>query len=93
MSPVDGPYTSNSEIWPAGHAVLAVMFSRRYRAVVAVKLIVTVLLDAGSNRYPAEATMSVKLLPVVLPCTASVSVRAPQPETGSLEDHLADADR
>ena len=59
------------------------MFSRTYRVVVALKLIVTVLAFAvGSNVYPAEATMSLKLEPSVLPRTARVSVRAPQDVDG-----------
>ena len=33
VSPVAGPYTSNSESWPAGQPVFAVMFSRTYRVV------------------------------------------------------------
>ena len=77
VSPDDGPYTSNSEICPAGQAVLAVMFSRTYRVLVAAKLTVTTLLAAGSKTYPVEPTMSVKLDPLVLPCIDSVSVRTP----------------
>src|SRR4030095_12878489 len=52
------------------------MVSLRYRVVVMLKLIVAV----GLRLYPADATMSVKFDPVVLPCTASVSVRAAQAE-------------
>ncbi len=84
MSPPEtGPYTSNSEIWPAGHPVLPVMFSRTYRALAAVKLIVTVLLADGSKTRPAEAERSEKEVPFVLPCTARVSVLAPQFAVGS----------
>src|SRR5947207_3275853 len=88
VSPDDGPYTSNSEICPAGQAVLAVTFSRTYRVLVAPKVTVTVLPVAGSNVYPADATMSVKLVPLVLPCTARVSVRVPQLATGTFSTTL-----
>jgi hypothetical protein len=64
--------------------VFAAMFSRTKRVVVAaVKLIVTVLALAGSNTYPVDATMSEKLDPVVLPCTDSVWVRAPNRSAAS----------
>src|SRR5690242_16294485 len=64
------------------------MFSRTYRVVVALKPIDTVLALFGSKLYPADATMSEKVEPVVLPCTDSVSVRAPQFAVGSLSTTL-----
>jgi hypothetical protein len=39
---------------------------------------------AGLKVYVAEAAMSVKVDPFVPPCTLSVCVRVPQPETGNL---------
>src|SRR5690349_1145115 len=42
-------YTSNSESWPAGQPVFAVMVSRRYRWVPALKVMATVLPVAGLN--------------------------------------------
>src|SRR5947209_3137591 len=45
---------------------------------------VTVLPLAGSNAYPCDATRSVNVEPVALPCTDSVSVRAAHPDVGSL---------
>src|SRR2546423_6615287 len=91
VSPEDGPYTSNSEICPAGQAVLAVMNNRRNRVVVAVRLMVTVLPVAGSKVYPAEPTRSAKLVPSVLPRTARVCVRVPQPDTGTFSTTLVTA--
>src|SRR6266536_885454 len=88
LSPDDGPYTSNSEIWPAGQPVLAVMVSRTYRVLVPPTSMVTVLPVAGSKVYAAGATRSAKLEPLVLPCTASVSVRVPQPGTGTFRTTL-----
>ncbi len=44
---------------------------------------VTVLLLPGEKTCPAEEVMAEKLVPFVLPCTVSVSVRWPQP-SGSL---------
>src|SRR6266487_2776702 len=41
------PYTSNSDTWPAGQPVLAVMVSRRYRWLVVARGMVTVLAVAG----------------------------------------------
>src|SRR5689334_14401937 len=82
VSPVDGPSTSNSDSCPAGQPVLAVMVSRRYRTVAGPKSIVTVFWLAGSKRWPAEATRSVKFVPLVLPCTEKVCVRGPQFGTG-----------
>src|SRR2546423_12275505 len=79
VSPEEGPYTSNSEICPAGQAVLAVLDNRRNRALVAVRLMVTPLPVAGSKVYPAQPTRSAKVVPSVLPRTASVRVPAPQP--------------
>ena len=53
------------------------MLTRTYRAVVALKVMVTVLLLAfGSKVYPAEPTTVEKLEPSVEPCTDRVSVRA-----------------
>ena len=40
---------SNSEIWPAGQPVFAVMVSRTYRCVVVPNEAYAVLPDAGSN--------------------------------------------
>src|ERR1700733_6436895 len=75
--------TAKSEIWPAGHPVLAVMFTRTYRAVVALNVIVTVLLLAfGSKVYPAEPAMVEKFEPSVDPSTDKVSVRAPHAVDG-----------
>src|SRR5260221_106917 len=77
--------TWNSETCPAGHPVLAVMFARTYRAVVALNVMITVLLAFGSKVYPAEPTMVEKFEPSVDPSSDRVSVRAPQAvEGGSL---------
>ena len=76
------PCTSNSAACAAGQPVLAVMFSRTKRALVA-RLMATVLPEAGSKRYPADPTTSAKFVPLVLPWTDSVCVRASQPD-GSL---------
>jgi hypothetical protein len=67
--------TWNSETCPAGHPVLAVKFSRTYRALVTGKVIVTVLPVEGLNVYPADATIVAKLEASVLPWTDSVWVR------------------
>ncbi len=47
VSPVAGPYTSSSDSCPAGQPVLAVMCSRMWRTVAALKAIVTLLPVAG----------------------------------------------
>ncbi len=73
------PWTSSSEICAAGQPVLAEIASRTKRVSVAGKLIFTVFPAPGSNEYVAELVMVEKLVPSALPCTASVSVRAPQP--------------
>ena len=57
------------------------MSIRTYRALVAGKLIVTVLVP--ENVRPAEETIVEKPLPLVLPWTERVSVRLPHP-SGSL---------
>ncbi len=54
---------------------------------VALKLTVTVLAEAGLKAYEAEATMSVNVEPLVLACTENVWLRAPQP-VGSLATTL-----
>ena len=64
------------------------MLRRTYRVLVAPNVTVTVLPVAGSNVYPAEPTMSAKLEPLVLPWIASVSVRVPQPDTGTFRTTL-----
>src|SRR5262245_143299 len=80
VSPLLGPYTSNSESWAAGQALLAVNERRTYRVVVVLRLIVALFPVAGLKVYAAEATRSVKLLPSVEPWTFSVSLRVSQPE-------------
>jgi hypothetical protein len=79
VSDVDDPYTSNSDSCPAAQPVLAVMFSRRYRAVVD-SATVTVLPAAGSKVYPADPTTVANVDPSVLPSTERVWVRVPQPD-------------
>ena len=75
--------TSKSDSWPAFHPVLAVMFARTYRAVVALNVMVTVLLLLfGSKLYPAEPTMVEKFEPSVDPSSDRVCVRAPQAVDG-----------
>src|ERR1044072_7130036 len=69
VSPPVGPYTSSSEICPAGQAVLAVMFTRTYRVVAWLNVIETVLPLAGSNTRAADGDRSLNEDPVVLPCT------------------------
>ena len=54
------------------------MFTRTYRSVVAVNVMVTVLLVAGSKVYVADDLMVVKAEPSVLPDSDSVWLRAPQ---------------
>lgn len=49
VSPGQVFQTWNSEICPAGQPELAVTVTRKYRAVAAVKVRVTVLLEAGSK--------------------------------------------
>ncbi len=73
------PCTSSSAICAAGQPVFAEMARRTNRALVAGKEIFTVLPAPGSNEYVAEEVMVEKLVPSALPCTASVSVRAPHP--------------
>ena len=58
------------------------MFSRTYRAVAAVKSIVTVLPEDGLKAYPALAFRVLKLEPLVLPCTVSVWVRVAHAAAG-----------
>src|SRR6185503_16721454 len=71
--------TSKVETWPAGQPVFAVMFSQKYRWVVAVNVMVTVLLLPGLKLYVADARTVLKLTPSVLPRMDSVWSRAPQP--------------
>ncbi len=59
------------------------MFSRTYLVVAWLKVIETVLPLAGSNTRPADGDRSLNDVPLVLPCTASVWVRVPQPLAGS----------
>src|ERR1700731_2277366 len=66
--------TWNSETCPAGHPVLAVKFSRTYRALAAGKVIVTVFPVEGSNVYPADPTIVGNVEPFVLPRTDRVWV-------------------
>jgi hypothetical protein len=82
--------TSKSDSWPAGHPVLAVMFARTYRAVVALNVMVTVLLLAfGSKVYPVEPTMVEKFEPSAEPSSDNVSVRVFQAvDGGSLSTTL-----
>ena len=47
--------TSNSEICPPVEPLFVVMLRRTYLLLVLVKVIVTILLDAGLNVYTAEA--------------------------------------
>jgi hypothetical protein len=51
------------------------MLTRTYRALVPGTVMFTVLALAGLNVYVAEPTASLKLVPFVLACTASVWVR------------------
>ncbi len=82
--------TSKSDSWPALHLVFAVMFARTYRAVAALKVMVTVLLSAfGSKLYPAEPTIVEKVEPSVEPSSDRVWVRALQAvDGGSLRTTL-----
>ncbi|QYC39132.1 hypothetical protein Nocox_07535 [Nonomuraea coxensis DSM 45129] len=73
------PQTSNSESWPAGQLVLAVIWRRTYRVVVAAKVTVA----AGLKVWVAEAAIVVNVEPFALPWTVSVCVRLGQP-AGSL---------
>ncbi len=77
------PKTCSSASWPAGHTVLAVMFARTNRVVVAPKLIVTMLPLAGVNTYPVDPTIVLKPVPSALPCRERVCVRVSQ-DGGSL---------
>lgn len=72
------PWTSTWESCAAFQPVLAVTCTRMYRTCRAAKPTVTVLPDAGLNTRAAEADRVLKLLPSVLPWTASVWVRASQ---------------
>ncbi len=59
--------------------MFAVIWMRTYRVEVAVKLMVTVLLLAGLNVQPVDATIVEKLTLSRLPWTERVWVRVPQP--------------
>lgn len=63
--------------------MFAVISSRTWRVAAGATVTVTVLLPAGLKVYPAEPTRVLNVDPLVLPCTVSVWVRAPQP-AGSL---------
>ncbi len=77
--------------------MLPVNVRRTYRASDAGNVTVTVLPDAGSNRYPADASSVWNVLPSVLPSTESVCVRAAHAVAGgscsTSRDTLLDAPR
>jgi hypothetical protein len=62
--------------------VFAVMCTRTYRTVAAVKAIVTALPVAGLNTRPADAESVLNDVPSVLPCTLSVCVRVAHADGG-----------
>jgi hypothetical protein len=76
VSPVSGPYSSNSLSCAAGHCVLPVTSSRTYRADPLTGIVTVFAL--GEKRYPLAAARSVNDVPLSLPRTASVCVRDSQ---------------
>ncbi len=74
-----GPQSSASASWAAGQPVLAVIWMRTYRVVVAGMVRVAV----GLKVWVAEGSRVVKVVPLVLPWTVRVWVRVGQP-VGSL---------
>ncbi len=82
-SPV--PYTSSSESWAAFQPVLALTWTRTYRTVVSAKVMFTVLAPVGLKALAEEAASVANDVPLVLPRTLRVSLRASQ-AVGSFRD-------